>query len=298
MKARTMSAIAHPTDDARAGSRVGELMRGFSVEATMPNRAEIDALREVLRPGTAIYLSAPPNRSPLRLIGAAGEVHAAGFVPVPHIAARAFASVAMFDDVVARLAGEAGVDRALIIAGDRASPAGPFADALALIRSDVLQRRGIVEIGVAAYPDGHPGIADNVLAAALGDKLEAALVRGLGVHIVTQFCFDAEQILAWLRRVRYSRIAVPVRIGIAGPASARSLLRYALRCGVRASLRGMLDPRAVQLIGGDVSPDTLVHALSEAQSLLNLEPLAVHVFSFGGLVHTARWAAAAAAPTT
>lgn len=293
MKGPTMSAIAHPTDDAPAGHRVGDLMRGFSVEATMPNRSEIEALLGVLRPGTAIYLSAPPSRSLRRLIEAAGEVRAAGFVPVPHIAARAFASVEAFDDVMARLTGEAGVDRALVIAGDR-DPAGPFADALALIRSDVLQRRGIREIGIAAYPDGHPGIADHVLTAALGDKLEAALVRGLGVHIVTQFCFDPEQILAWLRRIRYSRIAVPVRIGIAGPASMRSLLRYALRCGVRASLRGMLDPRAAQLVG-DVAPDMIVHALGEAQSLLNLEPLAVHVFSFGGLASTARWATATAA---
>jgi methylenetetrahydrofolate reductase (NADPH) len=288
-----MAAIAQPTTAAQAASRVSDLMRGFSVEATMPKRAEIEALRGVLRPGSYVYLSAPPNHPPSRLIEAASEVLAAGFVPVPHIAARAFASLAMLDDLVARLNGEAGVDRALVIAGDRDPPAGPIADALALIRTDVLQRRGIHEIGISAYPDGHPTIADSALAAALSDKLEAALVRGLGVHVVTQFCFDAEQILGWLRRTRYSRVAVPVRIGIAGPASMRSLLRYALRCGVRASLRHMLDPRAAQLIG-TIAPDALVRALGDAGSLLNLEPLAVHVFSFGGLMPTARWAAAMA----
>ncbi|HLN10668.1 MAG TPA: methylenetetrahydrofolate reductase [Xanthobacteraceae bacterium] len=290
--------IAPPTSgDRPAACRVGDLMRGFSVEATMPGRAEIEALRGVLRPGSHVYLGAPPNHPPTRLIAVAGEVQAAGFVPVPHLAARAFASLAVLDDVVARLNGEAGVDRALVIAGDRNHPAGAFADALALIRSDVLPRRGILEIGIAAYPDGHPTIADNVLAAALNAKLDAALVRGLGVHIVTQFCFDAEQILGWLRRIRYTRIAVPVRIGIAGPASMRGLLRYALRCGVRASLRGMRDPRAAQLVG-DVTPDLLVHELSDARALLNLEPLAVHVFSFGGLLHTARWAAAASGLAT
>jgi methylenetetrahydrofolate reductase (NADPH) len=279
--------------DGRAASRAGALMRGFSVEATMPDRAEIAALGGVLRPGSHVYLSAPPHHPPARLVAAARDVLAAGFVPVPHLAARAFASLAMLDDVVARLVGDAGVDRALVIAGDRDPPSGPFADALALIRSDVLPRRGIFEIGIAAYPDGHPAIPDGVLAAALGDKLDAALVRGLRVHIVTQFCFDAEPIIAWLRRIRYSRIAVPVRIGIAGPASMRGLLRYALRCGVRASLRGMRDPRAARLIG-DVAPDALIQALGDARSLLNLEPLVVHLFSFGGLVHTARWAAGVA----
>ncbi len=211
-----MNSAGHEAEAGTIASPVGDLMRGFSIEATMPARAEIDALGEVLHPGTAIYLSAPPNHSALRLKTAAREVHAAGFVPVPHIATRAFSSVDSLDRFVAELNGEAGVTRALVIAGDIERPAGPFADALSLIRSDVLQRRGLTEIGIAAYPDGSPKIPDGVLAAALSDKLEAALIRGLTVHIVTQFCFDAEKILAWLRRIRYARVEVPVRIGGGG----------------------------------------------------------------------------------
>src|SRR5262249_4466443 len=125
------------------------------------------------------------------------------------------------------------------------------------------------------------------------EKLDEAFGRGLGVHIVTQFCFDPEQILGWLRRIRYSRIDVPVRIGIAGPTSLRGLLRYALRCGVRASLEAAMKPKTATLLGA-VSPDPLIDALAHAHSLRNLEPLAVHLFSFGGLVPTASWAAAAA----
>jgi methylenetetrahydrofolate reductase (NADPH) len=268
------------------------LMRDFSLEATLPSRSEIATLRDLIAPGTAIYLSAPANHAPQRQIAAARDVVATGFVAIPHIAARSFASRESLDTHLAQL-GEAGVTRVLAIAGDRVEPAGPFADALALIRSDILERRGIVEIGIAAYPDGHPHIAGHVLAAALTEKLDEAFGRGLGVHIVTQFCFDPEQILGWLRRIRYSRIDVPVRIGIAGPTTLRGLLRYALRCGVRASLEAAMKPKTAQLLG-EVSPDALIDALAHAHSLRNLEPLAVHVFSFGGLVRTARWAAAAA----
>jgi methylenetetrahydrofolate reductase (NADPH) len=276
----------------RATSARGELLDGFSLEATMPTRAEVDALRDLVPAGTLVYLSAPPNQPAERQIAAARDVAAAGFVAVPHVVARAFASQARLDDFMARMAGEAGVTTVLAIAGDLAQPAGPFADALALIRSDVLQRHGVTGIGIAAYPDGHPQIADGALNAALNEKLDEAFIRGLGVHIVTQFCFDPEQILAWLRRIRYARVDVPVRIGVAGPTSMRGLLRYALRCGVRASLKGLVNPKASQLIG-EVAPDRIIDTLADAVSLRNLEPLALHFFSFGGLVHTARWAIAA-----
>jgi methylenetetrahydrofolate reductase (NADH) len=284
-----METNRRPAEPHRA---VNALMREFSLEATLPSRSEIAALRDLIGPGTAIYLSAPPNHAPHRQIAAARDIAAAGFVAVPHIAARSFASRESLDTHLAQL-GEVGVTRVLAVAGDRAQPAGPFADTLTLIRSDILERRGITEIGIAAYPDGHPHIAGHMLAAALTEKLDEAFGRGLGVHIVTQFCFDPEQILGWLRRIRYSRIDVPVRIGIAGPTSLRGLLRYALRCGVRASLEGMMNPKTTQLLG-EASPDALIAALAEAQSLRNLEPLAVHLFSFGGLVRTARWAVAAA----
>jgi methylenetetrahydrofolate reductase (NADH) len=287
-----MTTPPQPAGNRRAVSRTSELMRGFSLEATMPSRAEVDALRDLVPPGTLIYLSAPPNQTAERQIAAARDVAAAGYVPVPHVAARGFASRESLDAFMARVSGEAGVTSALVIAGDLAQPAGPFADTLSLIRSDVLQRHGVTEIGIAAYPDGHPQIPDGALTAALAEKLDEAFIRGLGVHIVTQFCFDVEQILAWLRRIRYSRVDVPVRIGIAGPTSVRGLLRYALRCGVRASLKGLMSPKAMQLVG-EVAPDALIDTLADARSLRNLEPLAMHFFSFGGLVHTARWAVAA-----
>ena len=64
-----------------------------------------------------------------------------------------------------RLVDEAGVQRALVIAGDRADPAGTLSDALAAIKSGVLQRCGLVEIGISGYPDGHPRMTDAQLAA-------------------------------------------------------------------------------------------------------------------------------------
>lgn len=272
-----------------------DLLRGLSLEATLPSRSEIAATQELVDRGTSVYLSAPPRLSPIQLANLAREVRLAGLEPVPHIVARTYPNHERLGDFLSRISGEAGVSRALVLGGDRAEPAGPFPDALAVIESDLLQKHGIANVGISAYPDGHPKIAHSILAAALKDKLAAAHLRGLAVHVVTQFCFDPERLVTWLRRLRLSQIHLPVRLGIAGPTSVRALTRYALRCGVRASVRGMLNPNAKELLGGRTTPDYLIQSLHRQFVQLNSQSVQLHFFTFGGLVETARWVSAAAA---
>lgn len=272
---------------------VADLVRGFSIESTFPTQPEIDSLRNVVPQGTHVYLACPPTHSPERLVDFARAVREAGLEPVPHITARSYSDAASLEGVLARLSREANVQRALVLAGDRDVPAGPFAGALDVIESDLLQASGIRAIGISGYPDGHPKIDEGLLGRSLLDKLEAAGKRNLAVHIATQFCFDEFPILGWLRWLRETGVTVPVRVGVAGPTSMRSLMRFALRCGVRASLRGVTNPKALQLFG-QAAPDGLIRNLGEAGDRPALEPLAIHFFSFGGLLQTAEWAMAAA----
>ena len=272
---------------------VVRLMRGVSLEATFPGRAELDATRQVLPSGTSLYLSLPLSHTPAELGNLATQVRMAGFEPVPHIAARALRSRDEAEDLLARLNGEAGVTRALVIAGDAEKPAGPFADALSLIESGLFECNGFTAIGIAGYPDGHPRIANVALASALTKKVDAIYSRGLSAEIVSQFCFDGERIIAWLRQLRYLRIDVPIKLGVAGPASLRALLRYALKCGVRTAAKGARNTPAVQLLT-ESRPDRMLKTLSQITAL-STGSVSVHVFSFGGLLKTARWVAAAAA---
>jgi len=274
-------------------SSVVRLMRGVSLEATFPKRAELDATRQVLPSGTPLYLRLPLSRTAVELGSLAPQVRMAGFEPVPHIAARALRSRDEADDLLARLNGEAGVTRALVIAGDAEQPAGPFADALSLIESGLFECNGFTAIGIAGYPDGHPRIANVALASALTKKVDAIYSRGLSAEIISQFCFDGERSIAWLRQLRYLRVDVPVKLGVAGPASLRALLRYALTCGVRTLAKGTRNIPAVQLLT-ESSPDRMLTTLSQITAL-RITSVSVHVFSFGGLQKTARWAAAAAA---
>lgn len=274
--------------DAREGVA---FMRGWSLEAAHPTDLEIQELREIAPPGTHVYVPAVPHQPAARLSEAAVKLRAAGFEPVPHIAARNYADTIQLEDVL----GRAGARRALIVAGDRDQPAGPFGDALAIIESGLLQRHAIEHIGISGYPDGHPRIAPHVLDRALSAKLIAAERAGLRVSIVTQFCFDPARILAWLRRLRASGIMVPVKVGMAGPTSVAGLLRYARRCGVRASARGLMrHAGSLRGLVGHAAPDDLLTALGGARAWGGLGDVSPHFFSFGGVVATARYARAAA----
>lgn len=283
-----MSAAAKPAPES-AG-----FARNFSIEATRAQPAEIAVLAKILPPATPIYFSAVPTIEPHELVDAAASLRRVGLEPVVHIAARRMRTASGLADLLARLRGEADVKRLLVIGGD-VDPLGPFPDALSVIQKGGLREAGIEEIGIAAYPEGHPRIAPGRLEAALDEKLAAAAAQDLRAHIVSQFSFSPERVLAWLKQLRACGIGRPVKIGMAGPTSMPALVRYARRCGVAASLRGLMSGAGGQLIGqvvGNVGPDRILATLGAASGLGEVAP---HYFSFGGTVETARYACEASA---
>jgi len=288
--ARTMTAL--PSQQAPLPDNIGRIaafMSGFSVEATRPSDADIAAL-SVLPRGTRVYISAVPHRPAEESVTAAIRLRAAGLEPVPHVAVRNFASVGALDDFLAHLNGEAEVRRVLVIAGDRGEH-GPFRSAADAIDSGLFRRRGIRALGIAGYPEGHPKIGNDVLFKVLAEKIAAAEATGLAVEIVTQFCFDARAILDYVARLRAFGFEQPLRIGLVGPTNLSALLRYAGRCGVRASAQALARRSGMlrQMFALTV-PDDLIRALADAAP----SRVSAHLFSFGGLPATARWAQAVA----
>jgi methylenetetrahydrofolate reductase (NADPH) len=291
-------------DEAEA---ISAFMRGYSIEATRPTADDIAALADIVPAGTSIYVSAVPGQRTDEMVEHAARLRKRGFEPVPHLAVRAFATAGEIDRLLGRLSAEAGVQQVLVIAGDRDPPAGSLHGALDVIDSGLLQRHGIREAGIAGYPEGHPRIPGHELDRALADKIAVAESTGLRLHIVTQFCFDAEAIIGWIRRLRAFGSDTPVRIGLAGPTSLSTLVRYASRCGVSASVQGLARHAGLmrQLFAMS-APDAIVrklaaererakheHAKHEHTKHEHLGDVKAHFFSFGGVVRTARWASAA-----
>jgi methylenetetrahydrofolate reductase (NADH) len=271
-------------------------MQGWSLEATLPKPEEVAALRERLAPGTRVYLPALPHVSWTRLLQAVQLVARAGLEPVPHVAARNYESRAELAEFLAALREAGGGRRVLAIAGDREIPRGPLSSGLELIESGLLQEARVGAVDLPGYPNGHPRISYAVLAAALRAKIASAQQAGLQVEVLTQFGFDTKLLLSWLIELRYEFPELPLRVGLAGPASAGTLFQYALRCGVRTAVRGL--GHGVRLLARsrqEQTPLPIMGALAEGWVQQKRGGLALHFYSFGGAVRTADWARALAA---
>ncbi len=140
-----------------AAPSVADMLRGFSIEVNPGESKIIDAAPTRLEPGTQVFMTWIPGKNPLDTVGPAGKLRSAGLFPTPHIGARHVESAAQLEEFVRQLVG-VGVDRALIIAGDRDQPAGPFDSSLAVMQSGILQKAGITRISVGGFPEGNPKI--------------------------------------------------------------------------------------------------------------------------------------------
>ncbi len=281
-----------PTPDVSAALR--RLMTPFSVEITPKEAPSLPPLPDVLAPGTAVYLTWLPNTRWADTVAVARSVREAGMRPVPHLAARAVPDRAALARMLADLAA-AGVADLLVLAGSVDTPAGEFHEAAQILDSGLLEDAGIVRVGIVGHPEGHPDVPDDELYRALLAKCRIARERGLDLHLVTQFAFDATPIVAWERGIRARGADVPVHVGLPGLTSPARLLRFGLRCGVGASLKVLRQQTGgvLKLATSPVHhPDATLVGLARAvaadpASLLR----AVHFFPFGALAATASWAA-------
>ncbi|HZD53452.1 MAG TPA: hypothetical protein VE175_10405 [Woeseiaceae bacterium] len=269
---------------------VRSLAMRASIEMTPASLADAAICARLLGPGTAVYVPFLPRAQFRDTIAACRHLRREGLYPVPHLAARAVRSRRQLEDWLSRLA-DAGVDSLFLIAGDTARPRGPFSDTLRLLETGLLQRLGFKRLGIAGYPEGHQHIDQAALRHALALKTAYARETGTDMWLVSQFVLEAEPVAAWLRALRDDGITLPVRIGIPGPARLRTLLRYALRCGVGASAKAMVQrPAMARKLAMRWTPDTLLLDLARGHLADPLTPMAgMHVFPFGGLRQSAEW---------
>ncbi len=268
--------------------RAAALIGACSIELSPRDEWAGDALRRLLAPGTSVFVNHPSSVTHHDIVAACIRLRRAGFVPVPHVAARRLASFTQASDFLQRAAGEAGVGRILLIGGDD-SPAGPFRAALDLLATGLVERHGIAEVAFGGYPEGHPAIDARTLEAALEAKVALARQAGLAVSLVTQFGFEAGPILRWIASLRAQVTDCPVHVGIAGPASVATLAKFAIRCGIGASLRALARGHtAFARMMVEAGPDGLISDLVAGEGAE--APLAgLHVFTFGGVRRAAEW---------
>ena len=270
--------------------RLARMLAAHSIEMTAK---DVDALRDarhLIPQGTSVSITFLAGETARARVAAASQVRSYGFFPRPHISARRIASQQELESFLADLASQAQTDRAFVVAGDLPGPAGPYFDALAVINSGLLGKYGVRHVGISGYPEGHPDFPAEKLWQALRDKHRALTDLGHSCDVVTQFGFDAQPVLDWLAQLRDRGIAAPVRIGVPGPASVKTLLRFAARCGVGASASVMAKYGvSITRLLSTAGPDALISELAASLDPAQHGEVFLHFYPFGGLARTAQW---------
>ena len=268
-----------------------DFVREASLEITSNDEKYLGEFKALLRPGSTVYIAHVPKASLQEIVQTACRVQEAGFKACTHIVARRLESESDLRAALYRLR-EAGCDRVLLIAGDTEKPAGPYPNTLEVLASNVIADCGIKVLGVAGHPEGNPRIPEDVAWAALEKKQQYAERTGTTMHVATQFGFDAERIVKWGRQLRKHSILLPVHVGLAGPAPIDKLIRYAILCGIGASLKAAISNAnlVANLTKAARSADHIIVALMKACTSPDratfVQP---HFFPFGGSMATAKW---------
>ena len=271
---------------------LSRILGGYSAEVTTPDRKSLDAAAALMPNGSRVYIAGLPKDPPIRQVETAIRVRELGLEPVPHLVARNVNSRAAFEDHLAQLSEKAKVDRALVLGGDRDDAAGEFDSALSLIETGLFEKFGIDKIAIGCYPEGHPRIPDDVLRNAMFDKLAEAEKQGLQIILISQLCFDAERIIHFVRGLRETDVKARFRVGVAGPATPATLVKYAMICGVGPSLRAMKERQdtAKNLLAGE-TPEALLTDIARAHfAEPELDIWGIHFFTFSALKKTIEWA--------
>lgn len=264
-------------------------VNAFSLEVSAKAMPALRAEAARIARGTTISIPYLPSEDDAARLAAARRVRELGFEPMPHLSARRIGSRAALEHFIERAVIDAGIERCFVIAGDLATPAGPFADSTSIIESGILERAGIKVVGVGGHPQGHPAMNSAERWRVLEKKCQRIEERGMAPLVITQFAFDADIVLAWLNELRARGITPPVLVGVPGPASIARLVRYAAMCGVAASTSmlsryGISIGRLLGRAGPDVFVDRLAEGLTEAHGQVS-----PHLFPFGGIAQTMEW---------
>ena len=238
-----------------------------------------------LQPNSHVAVTCSPTKGVDETIELSEKLTAQGFQVIPHIAAKCVSGEKHLETIVKRL-DALSIENIFVPGGDRPEPIGEFNNAYDLLKA--LQKSGhnIKNIGIAAYPEGHPDVNEKILMEALEKK------KDLADYIVTQMCFDAKILGDWLVQINQQGVHLPVWVGLPGAIERGRLLRTSLRIGVGDSLRFLRKKSqvAAELMKSSIyNPDKLVTSISEYKDIADTNLAGYHIFCFNQIEITEKW---------
>jgi methylenetetrahydrofolate reductase (NADPH) len=286
--------FANPTELLKADP-VPAFLSGLSVEITPKQIDKLPTLAARLAPAARVYIALIDPADVAGQLEAAVRLRALGLEPVPHVPARFIIDEPDLEGRIAALSSRAGVRQMLVLGGGAPQPLGKFDAAIQLLDTGVFQKHGISRIGMAGHPEGNADITrthgDKVLYDALKAKQACLKAQGIEGYIATQFLFEAAPVAEWAGKLREAGITLPIHIGVPGPATIKTLVKYAALCGVGNSARFMRKQALnITKLLTVSTPDAFIADLARLHAgEPELGIAAPHFYPFGGFDKLFDW---------
>jgi len=270
-------------------------LQRLSIEITGKQIEKLPLLRERLKAGTRVFIALIDPADVAGQLQAAKALRQAGLEPVPHVPARFVHDLADLKSRIGALAQEAGVTEMLVLGGGAPHPVGAFDAAIQILETGVFEANGIKRIGMAGHPEGNSDITkqhgEAALIAALKRKQAWLKAQGIAGFIATQFLFEAGPVAEWARKLRAEGIDLPIHVGVPGPATIKTLVKYAAMCGVGQSAR-FIRKQAMNItkLLTVNTPDDFIAGLADLHA--NQPDLGIagpHLYPFGGFDKLFDW---------
>lgn len=278
---------------APADTDIASFLNGFSIEVMPRTAAKIDSFREILPEGTRVYIAHIEGTPIEEMVATAKRLADEGFPVMPHFPARGIPSKAVLAEWITMYKGEAGIDQALLLAGGYDTPVGDFDNSMELMESGLFD--GFARLHVAGHPEGNKDIdpkgGDSAVMEAIRWKQAFSERTDAEMAIATQFLFEADAAIEWANRLRAEGIALPIHIGVAGPAKLQTMIKFAMACGVGPSLR-VLQRRAMDVakLVMPFEPTEILRDLARHKAANpDFNIAQVHFFPLGGINKTAEF---------
>ena len=235
--------------------------------------------------GTEVKLTvtASPRKGLEVTLELAERLARAGYAVVPHLSARLVRDRAHLEEVVARLRA-GGVRELFVPAGDATEP-GQFNGAAALLEAMGPLRAEFDEIGITGYPESHHLISDE-------ETIQAMFAKApMATAIISQICFDANVIAAWIAEVRRRGTVLPIWIGLPGNVEYAKLMRISMKIGLGESARFLRHHGnwLSRLVTRQFKPDPLIRGLRPTLADPAMHVAGFHMYTFNEVERTERW---------
>jgi len=238
---------------------------------------------EHLATDVRVTVTASPRKGLDATLDLSERLARAGYTVVPHLSARLVRDRVHLEEAVDRLQA-AGVRELFVPAGDAPEP-GEFHGAFELLTAMGPLRDRFDAIGITGYPESHHLISDE-------ETIQAMFAKApMATCIISQICFDADVIGAWVAEVRRRGTHLPIWIGLPGTVDYTKLVRISMKIGLGESARFLRHHRnwMSRLMTRQFKPDPLVHGLAPTVADPGAGIAGFHLYTFNEVARTERW---------